>query len=113
MKRSQPKRDWSRIQTDRDTPCRVCGSVGRTERAHIAGRVYDRKVGATRVVDPDSIVPLCGPTPGGCHGAFDRGDLDLLPHLTTAEQARAVADLGSIETARIKLSPSDYRQVAA
>lgn len=111
MRRSQPKRDWSRIQTDKDTPCRVCGSIGRTERAHIAGRVYDRR--NSWVVDPDAIVPLCGPTPGGCHGAYDRGDLDLLPYLTTAEQARAVLDLGSIETARIKLSPSDYRQEAA
>lgn len=112
------KRDWSAIQTDRDTPCRVCGSVGKTERAHVAGRRHDRLARSDngvalshRVVDPDSIVPLCGPATdsSSCHYLYDAHRLDLLPHLTPAEEVRAVADLGGIEAARRRLAPSDYQ----
>lgn len=113
MRRSQPKRDWSDslAKLEAEGVCRVCGSGRELEQAHVAGRRYDkpRPGRSTLWVNPDSVVPLCRRD----HQAFDHGTLDLLPYLTTAEQARAVLDLGSIETARIKLSPSDYRQVAA
>ena len=109
------KRDWAAIETDSQTPCRICGIIGRTERAHVAGRKYDRPKSAgskTRRVDPESIVPLCGPSGDrhSCHHQFDAGEIDLLPHLTLAEQIRAVEDLGGIESARIKLAPSDYHR---
>ena len=112
MKRGSPKRDWSEVTIDAQTPCRVCGIEGRTERAHVAPRKHDARKGKGRKVNPDSVVPLCGPAldPQSCHYRFDHGELDLLPHLTLAEQLRAVEDLGGIELARKRTAPSDYHR---
>ena len=106
------RRDWSEVTVDRLTPCRVCGIQGRTERAHVAPRKHDARAGKGRKVNPDSIVPLCGPSGDSqsCHTRFDRGELDLLPFLSLAEQLRAVEDLGGIELARKRLAPSDYHR---
>lgn len=112
------RRDWSEVSVDRLTPCRVCGIQGRTERAHVAGRKYDRpkRRGGLPLklleVHPDSIVPLCGPAGDrhSCHHQYDAGELDLLPYLSLAEQLRAVEDLGGIELARKRLAPSDYHR---
>lgn len=108
---SQPRRIWN-TDIDRDTPCRICGLQGRTERAHVSGRAYDRRQGKTRIVDPETVVPLCGPfgDSQACHTRVDRGEIDLLPYLTVEEQARAVSDLGGIELARKRLAPTDYHR---
>jgi hypothetical protein len=116
-----PKRDWRLIQTTRETPCRICGIEGRTERAHVIGRRADRpvllspEIGKTKVlvVHPDSIVPLCGPTGDShaCHTQYDAGELDLLPYLTLKEQVRAVEDAGGLELARRRTAPLDYHRV--
>ena len=112
-----PKRIWDDIQTDAMTPCRYCGHVGQTERAHISGRRFDRPKPGKRTlwVNPDDIVPLCGPATdsASCHFKFDAGLLDLMPYLTPAEQVRAVENFGSIEQARMRLAPTAYRDVRA
>lgn len=117
MRRSQPKRDWSAIEIDQFTPCLVCGIVGRTERAHVSGRKYDqphpdRPTSKTLWVNPLDIAPLCGPAldPQSCHYRFDHGLLDLMEHLTPEQQLRAVELHGSIEQARRRLAPLDYRR---
>jgi hypothetical protein len=109
-----PKRDWGDIDIDRNDPCRICDLRGRTERAHISGRRFDqRKPGSkTLYVHPLDVVPLCGPATDyrSCHYRVDHGELDLLEHLRPVEQARAVEVMGTIEAARMRLAPSDYRE---
>lgn len=113
MKRSQPKRDWTeaRAKVDTEGACRICGTGQNLEAAHLAGRRFDRPRQGRSIlyVDPVSVIPLCRRD----HQLFDAHQLDVLGVVTTEEQARAVMDLGSIETARIRLAPSEYRQVAA
>jgi predicted restriction endonuclease len=89
-------RDWqfARAKVDYERGCRVCGSRSNVEAAHTIGRKHD---GA--VVDADDIVPLCREH----HQLYDRHELDLLPYLTHAEQAAAVAHVG-IESARRRLT---------
>jgi len=111
LKRGAPKRDWSDAEAKR-TFCRVCG-IANPELAHVIGRARDkpkRPHMKTLWVNPDAVVPLCGPFPEGCHGAYDRHELDLLPYLTRQEQARAVLDAGGLELARRRLAPSLYRE---
>jgi hypothetical protein len=111
-----PRRDWTaaRAKVDAEGRCRLCGCRDRRKleaaqpKVTAAGRVLK-----VLYVDPDRVVPACGPFPAGCHGDVEFHRIDLLPHLTTAEQVRAVADAGSIETARVKLAPSAYRVGAA
>ena len=114
MKRSQPQRDWSDVQIDRDDPCRICDQRGRTERAHVSGRRHDQKKPGSKVlyVHPLDVVGLCGPATDyrSCHYGVDHGTLDLLEYLTPAEQTRAVEVMGGIEVARMRLAPSDYRE---
>lgn len=108
MKRGQPRRDWSAVTITAEDECRWCGRAGQTERAHVAGRTYDRKQdNGVRWVNPDSIVGLCR----ACHTAYDSHRLDLLPCLTLAEQVQAVIDLGGIEAARMRLVPSEYSKL--
>jgi hypothetical protein len=61
-------------------------------------------------VNPDDIVPLCGPSidKSTCHGKDHDNTLDLLPLLTPTEQLRVVLHLGTIERARVRLLPSEY-----
>lgn len=114
MKRGAPKRDWSDIEITADDPCRICGICGRTERAHVSGRKHDRpKPGQTTLwVNPLDIVGLCGPATDhhSCHYGVDNGLIDLLDHLTTEEQVRAVEVMGTIEAARRRLAPSDFHR---
>lgn len=89
-------RDWTaaRLKVDIEGRCRVCGSTIGVQAAHVVGRKYD---GA--VVDSDDVVPLCSRTHdgrGGCHQAYDAGRLELLPHLSHAEQARAALHVGLV-----------------
>jgi hypothetical protein len=93
-------RDWSaaREKVEREGRCRVCGSRERLQAAHVIGRQYD--VG---LVNPHDIVPLCSYRnvgTGGCHQAYDRRALDLLPYLSYAEQSAAVAHVGIIGAQR-------------
>lgn len=109
-------RDWSEVEIDRMTACRVCGSQGRTTRAHLSGRTYDEKVGPGRwKVHPDDVIALCGPVgdPQSCHSLSDAGRLDVLPYCSVEEQVRVVRHLRGIENARIRLAPAAYRRVAA
>ena len=107
-----PKRDWSDIQTVANTPCRVCGQAGQTERAHVSGRRFDKPRPGKRTlwVNPLDVIPLCGPATDSqsCHCRFDSGILDVLPYLTAEEQVRAVENFGSIEQARMRLAPTAY-----
>jgi hypothetical protein len=113
MTRPSPRRDWSDAEAKR-TYCRVCGSFKHLELAHTMGRLHDKpKVegGRTLWVNPHSVIPLCGPFPEGCHGAYDHHQLDILSFLTLQEQAQAVLEAGGIELARRRLAPSLYRKV--
>lgn len=107
------RRDWTAANAKRG-PCRYCGRTGsRIELAHIAGRRYDRpaRPGAkTLRVDPDSVIPLCGPFTDSrsCHARFDHHEIDLIGGVTPAEFLRCVEDLGSEEAALIRLVPSRY-----
>jgi hypothetical protein len=114
VRRSQPRRDWHDAVTKRDAEgkCRVCHIERGLEMAHITGRRNDQYKPGTKTlhVHPDSIVPLC-PV---CHRQYDGRALDLLPHLTVEEQARAVLDAGGITLAWRRLAPTSYRvEVAA
>lgn len=109
MKRGQPKRDWSdaRAKVEAEGRCRLCHIERGLQAAHVTRREFDAPKTAgskTRWVDPDSVVPLCPP----CHSAYDRHELSILAHLTHAEQARALRDMGTIEAVRRRTDPLDY-----
>lgn len=109
-----PKRDWSDVDVDADTPCLLCGMQGRTERAHVMGRKFDKpKPGRkTLWVNPLDIVPLCGPAldSQSCHYRYDNGLEGILHRLDTERQIRAVELAGSIESARKRLDPQDFHR---
>lgn len=113
MKRSEPKRDWTLANAKRDEEedlCRVTGEPG-TELAHVMGRKYDEPISPgsrTLLVLPDRVVPLAP----RIHTAYDLKEFDLLPYLTTAEQAQAVLDAGSIGLALKRISPVQEERVA-
>jgi hypothetical protein len=88
-------------------PCIVCGAVHGIDPAHL----IPKSLGGCG--DPLCVVPLCRRP---CHRAYDRGELDLLPHLEPAWRAqlahavghpradrRAVAD----RRTRRRLDPTD------
>lgn len=110
MKRSQPQRDWrdSLAKLEAEGRCRVCGVERGLQQAHTVGRTHDAaKPGQkTLWVDPDAIIILCQ----HCHADQGAGDLSILEFMTAAEQLYAVRTLGSIEAARRKLDPLDYRR---
>lgn len=115
FKRTQPKRDWSdaRRKVEDEMVCRVCGGNQDVQAAHVIGRSCDEPMeGKPNVlyVKPERIIPLCGWfSPMKCHALFDTHALDVLEFLTTSEQVQAVADAGSIESARRRTSPSSYK----
>ena len=91
-------RDWSeaRAKVATEGVCRVCGA-GWPQAAHLVGRRHDRAGGNGKLrVEPDVVVPLCE----ACHRAYDGRRLDLLPHLTRAERARAVELVGLVAALR-------------
>lgn len=57
-------------------------------------------------MDAANIIPLCV----NHHTEFDRHNLDLLHLLTLDEQLYVVQAAGSIERARQRLVPSEYRK---
>ena len=110
MKRSQPRRDWtdSLAKCEEEGKCRVCGIERGLQQAHTVGRKHDKpKPGRkTLWVNPDAVIPLCV----HCHQEQEAGDISILQVLTYEEQLYAVKCLGSIEAARRKLDPLDYRR---
>jgi hypothetical protein len=106
----QPKRDWrdSVAKCEAEGRCRSCGVMRGLQQAHTIGRTYDQpKPGQkTLWVDPDAVIPLCH----HCHVEQESGDLSILGLLSLEEQLYAVKRLGSIEAARRKLDPLDYRR---
>lgn len=97
IKPKKVERDWTaaRAKVAREKRCRVCERVRvRLEAAHVIGRTHDKpqpERGGPRWVHPDDVVPLCS----GCHGKYDRRELDLWPVLTAAEWERAVLHVGA------------------
>lgn len=108
-------RDWTlaRFKVEREGKCRVCGGRELLAAAHTAGQKHDRARDGTRsgvlVVDPDDIVPLCV----DCHTAYDQRRLDLLPHLTNVEAARAVLHLGLVSAYKRLTSSRDSPDLQA
>lgn len=114
-KKPRIRRNWERANEEkRASRCRACGREawelerkGRViELAHVAGQKYDLTpaIGYEEIpilrsnlwVAPTRVIPLCGPSTdtGTCHNLHHAARLDLLPHLTRAEEVQAVADLG-------------------
>lgn len=127
---TQPRRDWTlaRAKVDGEGVCRVCRTSHRVEAAHITGRTHDREdgleylaltAGGKLLINPDRIVPLCGPATdlNTCHGKYDAHRLDLLPHLHLEEVLQAVADSASgrsngFETARQRMVGNEMASAA-
>lgn len=77
-----------RSKAKQEGTCRVCKREG-VDPAHVT----PRSVGGCH--DPECVIALCR----SCHGRYDRQQypwLDVLPLLTTAEQAHAVSHLGIV-----------------
>lgn len=91
------KRNWAAAGSKclAEGRCRVCGTHA-FEMAHVLGRTHDDREGW---IDPLDIVPLCGPFPEGCHGRYDRHQLDLTDFLTKEEIERAVHLVGPYNAA--------------
>lgn len=71
--------------------CRVCGWNGGTEPPSLDPmHITDRALGGCD--HEDCVVEACRP----CHRLYDQGQLDVLPVLTKAEQAHAVAHSGMV-----------------
>jgi len=99
-----PSRNWNdaRRKVEQEGACRVCPPGAprrRLEAAHVIGREYDKPhplpsprelANGDLYVHPLDVVPLCHTH----HEAYDARRLDLLPHLSIAEQARAVEHVG-------------------
>jgi len=66
--------------------CIVCDSDRRVDPAHL----IPRSLGGCG--DPLCVVPLCR----RCHRAYDRGELDLLPHLEPAWRAQLAHAVGHV-----------------
>jgi 5-methylcytosine-specific restriction endonuclease McrA len=73
--------------------CIVCGSPKQVDPAHLV----PRSLGGCD--EPDCVAPLCR----RCHRSYDRGELDLLPHLEPrfrAELAHALTHLPLVAVLR-------------
>lgn len=81
----------------REIGCRVCGKQP-FEWAHTLGRTYDRR--SRGLVNPNLIIPLCGPFPLGCHGDYDAHQLDISAVLTLPELEAAIKEVGQGLAAR-------------
>lgn len=90
------RRDWTaaREKVTREGRCRYCGRTDTLQAAHVLSRKHD----AGTLVNPNDVVPLCLEH----HQQYDHGKhgLELLPHLTYAEQAAAVAHVGIMAALR-------------
>lgn len=87
-----------RRKVEEEGHCRVCGEhASRCDAAHL----WDRSLGGKGFDNPDLIVPLCSYIKGGngCHDMYDAHELELLPHLTLAEEVALVEAAGGIARA--------------
>jgi hypothetical protein len=87
-----------REKVNNEGRCRVCGGPLRTvDAAH----TWDRSLGSSGYDDPDLVIPLCSLIKGGigCHDAYDKHQLDLLPYMTTDEQVAMVREAKSMARA--------------
>ena len=112
LRRRAPLR--AKTQLQRGKPLQRTASMAASERqrAAVAGRRSiacgaDKRIDPAHLIprslggcgDPPCVVPLCR----RCHRAYDRGELDLLPHLEPAwraQLAHAVGHLGLIGALR-------------
>lgn len=78
--------------------CRVTGAQ-HADPAH----VVDRSLGGCD--DPLCVVPLSRIV----HDAYDRGEVDLLPYLSYAEQAHAVEHLGILRALK-RITGSEWKE---
>lgn len=97
-------RDWKQAlaKLEAEGRCRACGRSDRKlECAHVIGRSRDERRGDYAIVNPDSIVPLCGPSGDSksCHARYDAHALDLAGVLTVEESLQAVRDAGGLGAA--------------
>jgi hypothetical protein len=102
MKKKLLRRDWSdaRAKVSKEGRCRLCGHIPASESlleaAHLVGCKYDPVMAGPRggkylYVEPDSIVPLCGPfTHGNCHMRFDKREVSLIGVLDIREYRYAI-----------------------
>lgn len=112
------RRDWTlaRKKVDSEGKCRYCRSMVRNlEAAHLIGREADEKpeTGKTIKVNPDSIVPLCGPfgDSNSCHTLYDHHSLDILPYLTLQEEMQAVKDASRLSGSKRKGLALAYKRL--
>jgi hypothetical protein len=105
------ERDWSepRAKVERERVCRLgglpdAGCAGPVQAAHVIGRARADEphpdLPGRLIVRAVDVVPLCRRH----HEAYDRRELDLLPHLTEPEQVRAVQVAGGILSALVRVS---------
>ena len=110
MKRGSPNRYWKDAiaKCEEEGRCRLCGIERGLDAAHTIGRQFDEAPDGkkTLYVDPDSVVPLCRP----CHESQEHNEVGILEVMTPAEQDYADRRLGSMESARRKPDPLDYRR---
>jgi hypothetical protein len=111
MKRVRVERDWSDAlaKCKAEGRCRACKRKGKVEAAHLIGREHDgpRTLGdETLWVNPVDVVPLCVTH----HRSYDRRTIDLLPHLTVEEQARAVFVAGGMMSALRRVTGESARR---
>lgn len=94
------RRDWTeaREKCELEGICRICGAAS-PEPAHLWHR------GRGGDMSSNNIVPLCRHH----HTEFDSHRLDILAYLLPDEQVELVKQAGSIETARRRVLPSEYR----
>ena len=112
LRRRAPLRAKTKLR--RSKPLERTGSMAATDaqRAAVAGRTCI-VCGSDRRIDPAHLIPRslggCGdalcvvPACRRCHRAYDRGELDLLPHLEPgwrAQLAHAVGHVGLIGALR-------------
>lgn len=95
------KREWT-VALEKKRREGYCRIEGCRERATDAAHIVPRSLGGG--MGEDDTVPLCR----FHHQEFDHHRLDVLPHLTYAEQAAGVRVIG-LERMRIRCVPSEYR----
>lgn len=96
--------------------CRACGRTDRKlDCAHVVGRARDERRAGYVIVNPDSIVPLCGPSTdsSSCHYLYDAHRLDLCGLLTVEESVQAVRDAGGLGAAYRRVTGSRLEDTAA
>lgn len=83
--------------------CVVCGTDKRIDAAHL----ISRSLGGCN--HPLCVIPACR----RCHGAYDRGELDLLPYLEPACRAQLAHAVGHVGLIGALRRISGWRQVGA